>query len=98
VPVLAGDQRASREIVSRGAAPIVRQVAVAAGGFVTGAAMLGLVHRRQSRRAALAVARSRRRIAGAGRRAQPRGEIVEVVASRSLLVDLHLLGHSARGR
>lgn len=101
VPVLTGDPSLtgepslrSSEIVPRGAPPIVQTAAVAAGGFVAGAAVLGLVHRRQARRAALAATRPRRGLAGA-RRA---GELVEIVASRSLLVDLHVLGSSARGR
>jgi hypothetical protein len=101
VPVLADESPSSREMVPRAAAPLVQTAAVAAGGFVAGAAVLGLVHRRQTRRAALAAARPPRRIARAGRRAKQVGEIVEVVASRSLLVDVHLLGPptpSVRGR
>lgn len=101
VPVLAAASGASREIVPRGSAPIVQTAAVAAGGFVAGAAMLGLVHRHKARRAALAAVRPQRRIARAGRRAKQLGEVVEIVASRSLLVDVHLLGPvapSARGR
>jgi hypothetical protein len=98
VPVLAEEAAASREIVARGPAPIVQTAAVAAGGFVAGAAVLGLVHRRQARRAALAAARPRRRIARAGQGAKRAGELVEIVASRSLLVDVHLLGSSTRGR
>ena len=98
VPVLADESPSSREIVPRAAQPIVQTAAVAAGGFVAGAAVLGLVHRRQARRAALAAARPRRRIARAGRRAKQVGEAFEVVASRSFLVDVHLLGSSARGR
>lgn len=97
VPVLADESPSSREIVPRGASPIVQTAAVAAGGFVAGAAVLGLVHRRQARRAALIAARPRR-IARAGRGARRAGELVEIVASRSLLVDVHLLGSSARGR
>jgi hypothetical protein len=106
VPVLADDAADGsagygREIVPRGATPIVQTAVVAAGGFVAGAAVLGLVHRRQSRRAALAAARPRRRIVRAGARAKPVGGIAEIVASRSLLVDVHVLGSpapSARGR
>lgn len=98
VPVLAGESPASAEMVPRSAQPIVQTAAVAAGGFLAGAAVLGLVHRRQARRAALAAARPRRRIARPGPRAKQVGEIAEIVASRSLLVDVHLLGHSARGR
>jgi hypothetical protein len=67
---------------------------VAAGGFVAGAAVIGLVHRRQRRSAALAGgARTGRRLA---RRTPARGaravELLEIVGSRSLLVDVHLLG------
>lgn len=101
VPVLPEESVASREIVPRGAPPIVQTAAVAAGSFVAGAAVLGLVHRRQTRRAAPAAARPRRRIARAGARAKQVGGIAEIVASRSLLVDVHLLGSpapSARGR
>jgi hypothetical protein len=98
LPVLADEQARSREIVPRAPASIVQTAAVAAGGFVAGAAMLGLVHRHKARRAQLPTTRPRRRIAGAGRGAKRAGELVEIVASRSLLVDVHLLGSSARGR
>lgn len=70
--------------------------AAALGGLVAGVAVVGLVHRRRGRsKPALAGARSarrRRRSRGAV------GEMVQVVASRSLLVDVHLLGSSADGR
>jgi len=99
VPVLVDQPpHSGAMIVPRVAAPLVQTAAVAAGGFVAGAAVLGLVHRRNSRRSALAAARPRRRIARGGRRAKQAGEVVEIVASRSLLVDVHLLGSSARGR
>jgi hypothetical protein len=75
--------------------PAVQAAAVAAGGFVAGAAVLGLVHRRQ-RRAALAKGRRARRL-GASRSARGRAtgqavELVQIVGSRSLLLDVHLLG------
>jgi hypothetical protein len=74
------------------------QTAVAAaGGFLAGAAMLGLVHRRKSRRLALSRASSPRRIGGGGKRSKSSGELA-VVGSRSLLVDVHLLGTPARSR
>jgi len=101
VPVLAGDLPYSGEIAQRVTPPMVQTAVVAVGGFVAGAAVLGLVHRGQTRRAALAAARPRRRIARASRRAKQAGESAEIVASRSLLVDVHLLGPpvpSARGR
>jgi hypothetical protein len=75
--------------------PAVQAAAMAAGGFVAGAAVVGLVHRRQrragtlakGRRAAAGVAR-----AGGGRGAGRASELVQIVGSRSLLVDVHLLG------
>jgi hypothetical protein len=71
----------------------VQAAAVAACGFVAGAAFLGLVHRRQRRAPALARLADRGR---AGRRSSRRsrgaGERLEIVGSRSLLVDVHLLG------
>jgi hypothetical protein len=73
------------------------QTAVAAaGGFVAGAAVLGLVHRRKSKRLALAGAGSSRRI-GRGKRSKSAGELA-IVGSRSLLVDVHLLGAPLRSR
>jgi hypothetical protein len=75
--------------------PAVQAAAAAAGGFVAGAAVVGLVHRHR-RRAALervrhggrGVSRSR----AGGRAAARAGELVQIVGSRSLLVDVHLLG------
>lgn len=89
---------ASRTLIAPLSAPAQKTVAAAAGGFVAGAAMLGLVHRRKSKRLALASARSSRRLGRSGKRAKSVGELVEVVASRSLLVDVHLLGVSGRDR
>jgi hypothetical protein len=65
--------------------PAVQAAAVAAGGFVAGAAVVGLVHRRQRRSGALAKGRGTRRSNRAS-------ELVQVVGSRSFLVDVHLLG------
>jgi hypothetical protein len=75
--------------------PAVQAAAVAAGGFVAGAAVLGLVHRRQ-RRAQLAKGRRARRL-GPSRPVRRRAsgqavELVQIVGSRSLLLDVHLLG------
>jgi hypothetical protein len=83
--------------------PAVQAAAVAAGGFVAGAAVAGLVHRSRrrsstigkgplTRRATRAVNRSR--APGAGRKAGRAVELVQIVGSRSLLVDVHLLGGS----
>jgi hypothetical protein len=96
-PVLAPEP-VFKELAVRSPAPGVQAVAAAAGGFVAGAAMLGLVHRRHSKRAAIASARPTRRLGRAGSRAKSIGEVVEVVSSHSLLVDIHLLGPVGRGR
>ena len=82
--------------------PVVQAAAVAAGGFVAGAAVVGLVHRRQRRASALAkggrlgrgVNRTRPPRPPGGRKNGRAGELVQIVGSRSLLVDVHLLGGS----
>lgn len=93
LPVLAGDRAVtaaglpSAALPARAPAPTVQVAAVAATGFVAGAAVVGLVHRRR-RRQALGPRR-----ASAGRaRGGPVGELVQIVGTRSLLVDVHLLG------
>ncbi len=111
LPVLASEPRALRARPADAALPDTRRpgiviptvqaVAVAAAGFVAGAAVVGLVHRRQQRSPALGKGR------GGGRsvkKARPAGaldsrrggaaaaELVQIVGSRSLLVDVHLLG------
>ena len=84
-----------------GAMPAVQAVAVAAGGFVAGAAVLGLVQRRQRRSSALAKGRGAGRAVKKARhagvpsthRAGTRtAELMQIVDSRTLLVDVHLLG------
>jgi hypothetical protein len=77
---LPGDWRSAGAVL-----PAVQAAAVAAGGFVAGAAVVGLVHRRQRRSSALAKGRGTRRSSRAS-------ELVQVVGSRSFLVDVHLLG------
>lgn len=77
--------------------PAVQAAAVAATGFVAGAALVGLAHRRQHRRELVRVGSARRlgRRTGRGRgRGSSKGgaELVKIVGSRSLLVDVHLLG------
>ncbi len=64
--------------------PAVQAAAVAAGGFVAGAAVARLVHRHHRRPAGRRLGRGRRRSAA--------GEGLQIVASRSLLLDVHLLG------
>jgi hypothetical protein len=105
IPVLADERSIVRSRSQAGSAalerrhaaaviPAVQAAAVAAGGFVAGAAVVGLVHRRQ-RRSLMGAKRGRRagKLARAGaRRAGRAGELVQIVGSRSLLVDVHLLG------
>jgi hypothetical protein len=77
----------------RAVVPAVQAAAVAAGGFVAGAAVVGLVNRR--RRTALAKGRRTGRLSRGGRdsrSANKAGELLQIVGSRSLLVDVHLLG------
>ena len=79
--------------------PAVQAAAVAAGGFVAGAAVIGLVHRRRRRSSVLAKGASSRRLARRNRAGAQRGngkaaELVQIVGSRSFLVDVHLLGGS----
>jgi hypothetical protein len=111
LPVLAGTSHTLHTRASEAALPDTRRsgivipavqaAAVAAGGFVAGAAVVGLVHRRQRRSPALAKGRSgvrsvkKARPAGAldARRGGARAvELVQIVGRRSLLVDVHLLG------
>jgi len=74
--------------------PAVQAAAVAAGGFVAGAAVLGLVHRRHRQATALSSGRRAGRALskGAARQRSQAGEVMQVVSSRSMLVDVHLLG------
>lgn len=78
----------------RVAMPAVQAAAVAAGGFVAGAAVVGLVHRRRRRSNALVKGgrRARRLSRAAAGRPGRAGELLQIVGSRSLLVDVHLLG------
>jgi hypothetical protein len=95
-PIL-GSVRSTRAIV-----PTVQAAAVAATGFVAGAAAAGLVRRRRHRRELIRAGSSRRRaVIGrgrSGRGGRAGGELVQIVGSRSLLVDVHLLGVPGRDR
>jgi hypothetical protein len=90
LPVLAEVRPIEREEDPRGvdrpavASPAVQAAAVAATGFVAGAATVALVRRRAARRA-LPSARKRRKASKRG------AELVEVAARRSFLVDIALL-------
>lgn len=104
VPVLAEQPRivARRAEESTGALersvtgviPAVQAAAVAAGGFVAGAAVVGLVHRRHQRSLLVKGRRGTNKLGrgGGARRAGRTGELVQIVSSRSLLLDVHLLG------
>jgi hypothetical protein len=76
-----------------GMVPAVQAAAVAAGGFVAGAAVVGLVNRRHNR--ALAQGQPRRRLLRRSR--EGRVEALQIVSTRSLLVDVHLLGNGEQG-
>ncbi len=75
--------------------PVVQAAAVAAGGFVAGAAVVGLVNRHNRRSRAL---ERGRRGAGRLRRGGRGGVPAQVVGSRSFLVDVHLLGGAGGDR
>jgi hypothetical protein len=75
------------------AIPAVQAAAAAAGGFVAGAAVVRLVGRRHRRLSPLSMSRrATRRSARRSRGGSKAGELVQIVGSRSLLVDVHLLG------
>jgi hypothetical protein len=97
--LLPAEQR-TRAVASERRAPAttaVQAAAAAAGGFVAGAAVIRLVDRRR-KRAALASRAGRRT---ATRRAQGSAgagsELVQIVGSRSLLLDVHLLAGPGKG-
>ncbi|HWD11071.1 MAG TPA: hypothetical protein VG366_04450 [Solirubrobacteraceae bacterium] len=108
VPVLADEQPLVRRGDGASSAlerhaglviPAVQAAAMAAGGFAAGAAVVGLVHRRQRRAMLPAKAGRRGKLARrGGRRSGRAGELVQIVGSRSLLVDVHLLGGADAGR
>jgi hypothetical protein len=82
VPVLAAEVRAL-EPASRRQLPAVQAAAVAATGFVAGAATVVAISRHVSRSRA-PVKRRRKRDAGP--------EAMSVLGTRSFLLDVHLLG------
>jgi hypothetical protein len=100
LPVLAGEARVlDTRAIPRGdvqkrdaTIPAMQAAAVAAGGFVAGAAVVGLVTRRQRANALVKGRGASRRLARGRRRSSGSGELVQIVGSRSLLLDVHLLG------
>ena len=83
VPVLAAEVRALEPVVPRRALPAVQAAAVAATGFVAGAATVVAISRHVARRPRSARPRRRRGAAG---------ETLSVLSTRSFLLDVHLLG------
>ena len=97
VRAYASSSELARSLTTPGAMiPAVQAAAVAAGGFVAGAALVGIAHRRQRRSPALTKGRRAGKSLAGGKRARrgapTAGELVQIVGSRSLLVDVHLLG------
>jgi hypothetical protein len=74
------------------ALPVVQAAAAAAGGFVAGAAVVGLAHRRARRAALGKPGRPARAITRGARSSSRAGETAQIVGSRSFLIDVHLLG------
>jgi hypothetical protein len=89
LPVLAQARAIDPPPTAGALAPIqstaVQAAAVAATGFVAGAATAAVLRRRSRRRAA-------RRAQAQRSPARRAGELAQVVASRSFLIDVHLLG------
>jgi hypothetical protein len=83
------------ELERRTSLPKVQAAAAAAGGFVAGAAVVGLVGRRHAR--SLTRAGGGRGLRG-GRRSAGLADRLQIVGSRSLLLDVHLLGGPAAER
>lgn len=90
VPVLAPEP--SRRGLIRSVTPASQAMVLAASGFAAGAAVVGLAVRRRAGAARRPV--KRRGVRGA--RGGKRGESVKIVGTRSLLVDVHLLGGAER--
>jgi hypothetical protein len=79
-PVLAEVRTIER--VSPASLPAVQAAAVAATGFVAGAATVALVRRRAARKTARSGRSGPRRVA----------DLLPITASRSFLVDVHVIG------
>ena len=90
VPVLALEP-VRRGGLIRSVTPARQAMVLAASGFAAGAAVVGLVVRRRG-----GVARGPVKRRGARKRDNKRGETVKIVGTRSLLVDVHLLGGAER--
>lgn len=98
--VIVSEPQGRPSLLIRPVAPTAQAMVVAAGGFVAGAAVVGLASRRRGR-GSKALARARKGGRGVGRGARKRGragELVQIVGTRSLLVDVHLLDGAGSGR
>jgi hypothetical protein len=84
--VLPEDQALIAATSARSMVPVAQAAAAAAGGFVAGAAVIGFVSRRRARPRGRLTARRR------GKELSRGAELLQIVGSRSLLVDVHLLG------
>jgi hypothetical protein len=93
IPVLVPEPQQGGGLIAS-IAPRTQAMAVAAGGFVAGAAVVGLAVRRRGK-GSRALAKGPRGRSGA-RRASRAGELVRIVGTRSLLVDVHLLDGAKR--
>jgi len=75
-------------LVQLRAAPVAQAAAVAAGSFVAGAAVASIARRRRQARAPLRRGRSVRHRSG---------ELMQILSTRSLLLDVHLLSPTHPG-
>ena len=100
-PRPAGDSSSLPEVRrARGGLPAVQAAAAAAGGFVAGAAVYGIVQQRRGRSGAGALVKGARKrsLARRGSRGvlpaagQAAVESLEVLSTRTMLLDVHLLG------
>ncbi len=91
VPVLVPEP-VRRGGLIRAVAPATQAMVVAASGFVAGAAVVGLAVRRRGG----AARGSAKRRGGVRKRGGGRDQTVKIVGTRSLLVDVHLLGGAER--
>jgi hypothetical protein len=96
--VAAEPAHARRRAPGRPIAAATHAAAVAVGSFVAGAAVVGLAQRLRRHPPGAVTARRGSRARLGRRRARAGGEIVQIVGTRSLLVDVHLLGGAGRGR
>jgi hypothetical protein len=98
--VPAGDLRGglAEPTRGRGSLPAVQAAAAAAGGFVAGAAVYGIVYQRRSRLARELV-KGTKRGRSLSRRSGRRGALpgvaeqgLQILSSHTLLLDVHVLG------